>query len=1087
MRARRDPSTAAAESTATGSRAPSPPTSGTSSTLASVFIGREEIVGAVVRALAEPNGMGIVLHGPRRIGKTAILKHLKFAIPELTGHTPVYFDPQERAAQPLDTVIADLACAVAEALDLPEPQPSAGASAWMLDAWMPSALRGLEPGVSLVLLVDELDIHAHPGAESAARALHPFLRRLVEAHAPRLRLVIALGRNARDGENDHFARLPSRRVSLFSREEAGTLVRAAEPPAWSDEAVEAAWELTAGHPLLFSVLASNARAQVAAGDVVTATHVTAAIEATSSRSRNAFEWIWKGLPPAARAVAAALAPAGPDGLSEAAIHGELRESGAIALLPALRDAPTKLVASDLVESPSPGKYRFRVELLRRLVARYKPPSYIQQDLDLIDPAAEDLCRAGESAQRSGDLAAAKARYVEALDKNPNHGRASEQLADVLIARKEWDAARALLERIHEVRPASARARRQKLARAEAEDARAQPSRPPAPRPSAAPAASARAASTRAASTPDTSALTRALEAEKQARAAAEARATDLAKERDRLLVRLRAEAQPSIAVGPDPAALTKALDTEKQARTRAEVRASVLISERDRLRATTDALEAERGRLQSALELIALERDQLAADLDARDRPSQLGQPSSSARAAAPPPPATPPEPVAASLLAAPPPIAAPLPPPPPEPVAIAPQPLPSTPPAAPTAPPSAAPQPTDPAVVLSKPRPAARPRSPWSRHAAPAFAITGALAIAAAAALQTTRIEPSETAITLVGPSATRRVTIDKVLRIGKRRPASNVTWSSADPRVATVDEQGVVTPVGSGKTQIEARVGGHTSTVQVTVRLSRRAKAPPAKPAEPVATAAATAAPTAAPATGCEGGNADACVELGRAAEKDAKNAKDRAAALAYHEKGCDGGALKGCVEAGGFYEDGKVGKPDSKKAMALYTKACDAKEPSGCSRLGAVYELGIGVVPNIAKARELHGAACDAGDAYGCWHLGAIYELGNGVARDTPTAGGYYQKACDGGQYAACASLANMYWNGSGKVAKDVQKGLALYEKACDAKHEPSCTVLALNYKAGEGVPLDRKKSYAFFWKACQAGSKSACRIAPRAPEP
>lgn len=1087
-----------------------------------------------MRTLATPDRPGVVILGPRRIGKTSILKHLALVIPERTRHQPVYFDPHERAAQPLDEALSALARAIAEALELPEPKPSGDVGAWLSGVWLPSVLRELTPSTSLVLLIDELDAQAHPGEQSAARALHGYLKRLVARHAPRLRLVIALGRDAGDRDGAMFEGLTKCRLSTLSREDTETLIRAPGPPLWSNEAIDAAWALTAGHPLLLQALVANVRAQVSEGATATPADVTAAVEATSSRHRNAFEWIWKGLSPAERAVAAAIAPSGAEGASRQTIDAVLREHGARTILPALAEASDRLVASDLLEPQTHGKYRFRVELLRRLVARYKPPSVIQQDLDLVDPAAEELCRAGEAAQRAGSTSAAKAKYTEALAANPNHARAADQLADVLIARREWPLVNELLDRIQEARPAAARARREQVLRAIAEDAKAPIKPENKPIVAAPPAASPSPARAQPASPSRESAekasLTKALEAEKQARESAEARVTMLAAERDRLLERLRAEHQPSIVVGADPAILTKSLEAEKQARAKAEVRVGLLTAERDRLRATLEARQGECERLESALQTMTLERDQLAAELDARDRPSSVTRlPSTSGPEPAPPPMASwkpPPMPVFIEEKIA---LPEPIPAPPAE--ARRPQ---------STAPPPRAP--TDAAVVIAKPKPA--PRGRWSRLAAPLFAITGVIAIAAAS-MQTRRIELDAAAITIVDASQPRRVSAAKVLRIGKRRPAADVAWTSADPRVAKVDERGNITAVASGKTRIEARVGAMAAAVDVVVNLAARIELEPSAltltPSSPEATlkarlldasgalwangaeapeiAWASSAPSVASvaagkvkregpgeaviearfgalsakvaihsvddaraaALGCDAGKLDACVALAKQADTPPERAME------WLDKACNGGSMKGCVELGAAHEDGKSGKPNPAKAVALFQKACDGDEPSGCSRLGAMLETGTGTLPNIGRARELHKAACERGDGYGCWHLGAIYELGNGVARDAIAAAGAYEKACDKAQWAACSSLANMYWNGSGKVQKDVPKGLALYEKACDAKHEPACTVLALNYKAGDGVPLDRAKSYAFFWKACDAGSRAACVIAPRPPSP
>lgn len=77
----------------------------------------------------------------------------------------------------------------------------------------------------------------------------------------------------------------------------------------------------------------------------------------------------------------------------------------------------------------------------------------------------------------------------------------------------------------------------------------------------------------------------------------------------------------------------------------------------------------------------------------------------------------------------------------------------------------------------------------------------------------------------------ATEKVTADCALR-------STVTWTSSDEKVATVDENGLVTAVSDGKAEITATVGMQSAKTEVTV-----------KAADPIPTATPTATPTPTP----------------------------------------------------------------------------------------------------------------------------------------------------------------------------------------------------------------------------------------------
>ncbi|MBM4281579.1 MAG: hypothetical protein FJ137_12740 [Deltaproteobacteria bacterium] len=53
-------------------------------------------------------------------------------------------------------------------------------------------------------------------------------------------------------------------------------------------------------------------------------------------------------------------------------------------------------------------------------------------------------------------------------------------------------------------------------------------------------------------------------------------------------------------------------------------------------------------------------------------------------------------------------------------------------------------------------------------------------------------------------------------------------VTWASADPAVAAVDAQGLVKPIGSGKTTITATIEERTATATVDVLLTKAIRLP-------------------------------------------------------------------------------------------------------------------------------------------------------------------------------------------------------------------------------------------------------------------
>ncbi len=445
------------------------------------FVGREDVVREVLRVLRDPHHSAMTLYGQRRIGKTSILQHLEDILPHRGPYLPVYFDLQNRAAWPLGRVLEELARTIAERLDLPWPDLDRNSETAFRETWLPQALEHLPRGHSLVLLFDEFDVLADPEQDQAARAFFPYLRELLDHDPARLQFVFVLGRNIRDLSHIAlalFKGVPTKRVSLLPREDTEALVRLAERNGslrWPRESVDRVWELTHGHPYLTQALCWEVWERLHEEEpeeppVVRPDDVDAAVPATLERSANALQWLWDGLGPAEKVVAAALAQAGPGPVTEESLTRILQESGVRLVIRELEEAPRLLQEWDILEPADPG-YRFRVELLRRWIAQRYPPTTVQKELDYLEPAAENLYRAAYSLYQAGNLEASQELLERALTINPNHGRAMDLLSTIYLSQGELDKAQELLERLQEVFPAMARPRLVQLYLKRAEQAR----------------------------------------------------------------------------------------------------------------------------------------------------------------------------------------------------------------------------------------------------------------------------------------------------------------------------------------------------------------------------------------------------------------------------------------------------------------------------------------------------------------------------------------------------------------------------------------------------------------------------------------
>jgi formylglycine-generating enzyme required for sulfatase activity len=332
---------------------------------------------------------------------------------------------------------------------------------------LPNALQTLPAGQSLVLLFDEFDVLADPGSGQAAGAFFPYLRDLLALDPARLQFVFVLGRNMADLSSialSLFKGAPSRRVSLLAEKDTYRLVRLSEDNhslAWGEEAVRRVWELTHGHPYLTQALCSHVWEMAYEAEdqprPVRPAQVDEAAPPALEASRNTLQWLWDGLGPAERVVIAALAGAGDCPVDDSGLETILRESGVRILIRELQNAPQILQDWDLIE-PAEGGYCFRVELLRQWIAANRPLKRVQEELDRVQPLAESLYQSAYGFYRANDLSQAETLLRSALNVNPNHLRANELLAELLVARGALPEARELLEKYYDFAPHNARPR-----------------------------------------------------------------------------------------------------------------------------------------------------------------------------------------------------------------------------------------------------------------------------------------------------------------------------------------------------------------------------------------------------------------------------------------------------------------------------------------------------------------------------------------------------------------------------------------------------------------------------------------------------
>ena len=370
------------------------------------FIGREDVLRQIERFLRNPHQHAITIYGQRRVGKTSILQYLETNLPQQGAYIPVLFDLMPLADVRLDRVLHELAHKIAHHLKLSEPNLASPLTESFRTTFLPGLREHLAPQAMLVLLFDEFDILADPqdrneGRNEGRRRILRYLHELfqLQSEQPWLKFVLTLGRNIEDLDifvHGLLKDVQNIRVSFLTEQDTIALIRISERDGslqWNDDAVQAVWRLTGGHPFLTQALCSQvwdaAYERSDTPQPVQASDVAAAVEQTLEASTHAFEWIWGGLGAAEKVAAAALAELGADCVDETQLVKRLNDSGVRIVLRELSDAPKKLEEWDILTTAN-GGYRFRVELLRQWIATRKPLDRTWNELDQIIPLAKNL-------------------------------------------------------------------------------------------------------------------------------------------------------------------------------------------------------------------------------------------------------------------------------------------------------------------------------------------------------------------------------------------------------------------------------------------------------------------------------------------------------------------------------------------------------------------------------------------------------------------------------------------------------------------------------------------------------------------------
>ncbi len=408
-----------------------------------IFFGRDDVVREVTQMLNHPDEKAIVLFGQRRIGKTTILLQVDQRLMEDGKFTPIYFDLQDRASSTLKEVLYKLAQAIAVRAKTSAPllESFDEDGVYFMKKFLPEMIK-LAGSSGLVILFDEFDVMDSPQNNLAGRTFFPYLRSFI-AELVSVKFIFVIGRRPEELSTESlstFKGIRASRVSLLDRKSTEAVVRQSEAKgslSWADDAVERVWQITQGHTyftqLLCSVVWEAGQENFVNGKptMVSAKDVDSSVADAMKHGANAFTWIWDGLPPAERVVMAAMAEAGTTIISQEQIEDVLNRSGVRLVARELKIAPMTLVEWDLLH-PMNENYRFAVPLLQVWVKNNRPLARVKDELDRLDPLAENLYRSGQSFYGLGKTAEATQQLRQALAANPNHLKSRLLLGRILF-------------------------------------------------------------------------------------------------------------------------------------------------------------------------------------------------------------------------------------------------------------------------------------------------------------------------------------------------------------------------------------------------------------------------------------------------------------------------------------------------------------------------------------------------------------------------------------------------------------------------------------------------------------------------------
>ena len=230
-------------------------------------------------------------------------------------------------------------------------------------------------------------------------------------------------------------------------------------------------------------------------------------------------------------------------------------------------------------------------------------------------------------------------------------------------------------------------------------------------------------------------------------------------------------------------------------------------------------------------------------------------------------------------------------------------------------------------------------------------------------------------------------------------------------------------------------------------------------------------------------DAGNAQAQTQVGAAYLFGKGSLQDIGKALFWLKKSAAKGSSVGQYLLGRYYVLHGKSEDDFRAAASWLKKSADQGCVQSLAYLGVLSLSGKGVEKNAEEGFRLASKAAEAGYVFAQVMVGLSLITGEGVSKDAKAGFNWIKRAAETGDSAAAILLATLYLEGTG-TAKTPEKTHAILEtvfKKGDDQASTAAYYLGWMYMEGEGVPMDKVKSFRWMVIAANAGvSDSQSRL-------